>query len=1138
MKLLAVSFLALSGDRRVVLPLSLGLLVLCLACVTAPARPPEPPAEPPGPAVLVPGRPVTGELAGREKREWLLPVGAGDYLRLRIDQKDIDVVASLLGPAGEILATADGPGGTRRPEVLPLISPAAGDLHLIVTARDPSAPPGQLRVELEELRPGRPGDSERVAAERAFVEGQHWRSAGEEEAKHKAIACFERALASWRAIADLPKEVETLNQIGAVYRFLGEPRRALALYEQSLRIALEAGDGLGEAETRNNLGLVWSQLGDGHKAIELYQEALRLWRAAGGSPNQEAVTLFNLGLAYREAGDPARALPCFTRALELHRLTGKLSSQALCLIQIGTGRAEEGDAPAALELLAQALEMARAAADPNAEAEALHNLAYIHLGRSELQKAVELYSEALGLFRRMGDRFQEGKMLSALGGTYVYLGDVDKALDCYNSALTIFTEVGNQAWRAFALRDIGWIHDTRQEPGIALEHYLQAEEISREIKNLPAEATTLHGLGRALIALGRPDEAIQRLEKAIALYEQTANAIGRIGALAELGRAWQAHGDLVRAADCLDRALALSRERKTLVAEALAQAAIARLEERRGRIPEAVRALDEALRIVESVRSRVASQRLRVSFFASRREDYELAVDLQMRLAERSPGLAHIEAALAASERARARALLDLLAEGRIDVRQWIAPELKRRETEIAERIVWLQTQLLDDLAGRSRGSSRAGSLEEELARAEEEREQLEWEIRREHPRYAAVRLPVPLPAARIRELPDEQTAFLEYSVGRDASFLFVITRGGLSAWRLPPAAELEDLVTAVRQGLQTPGRLSYARFVAAAQKLHGILIAPAAAVLRDKSQLIISPDGPLLLLPFETLLTGPPPQQSERLWGSLPYLILERSITYVPSASVLVELRDSRTAEPAPAPGSKQLVGFGDPAYKLNGAEAFVQEEAPAGPVVRALQRAGLPYPRRLPASRRELLNIAAFYPPAEVALYLDSDATEENVKENPLLSSAQRLHFAVHGFVNESHPELSGLMLAPGNGSRQDGLLQVYEIFNLQIQANLVVLSACDTALGQNVRGEGLIGVTRAFLYAGATSILVSLWQVADESTVDLMTRFYRDLDKTRDKAEALRRSKLELIRGQQYDHPFYWAPFVLIGDPRGEG
>jgi CHAT domain-containing protein len=247
-----------------------------------------------------------------------------------------------------------------------------------------------------------------------------------------------------------------------------------------------------------------------------------------------------------------------------------------------------------------------------------------------------------------------------------------------------------------------------------------------------------------------------------------------------------------------------------------------------------------------------------------------------------------------------------------------------------------------------------------------------------------------------------------------------------------------------------------------------------------------------------------------------------------VPSAGVLAELampRESRERqETAEAP--KRFIGFADPVPTMAAAQPpHVLRSATNSP-------AELP---RLLESRREVTGIAGLYPPGESQLFLNGAATEENVKNNPLLRTARRIHFATHGFLDEKRPELSGLVLSRGAGSREDGLLQVYEIFNLELDADLVVLSACDTGLGAMVSGEGLIGVTRALLYAGARSVVVSLWQVDDDSTPDLMISFYRHLDQDADKAESLRLAKLEMIRQGRFSHPFYWAPFILLGEPR---
>ncbi|HET9228601.1 MAG TPA: CHAT domain-containing tetratricopeptide repeat protein, partial [Thermoanaerobaculia bacterium] len=632
-------------------------------------------------------------------------------------------------------------------------------------------------------------------------------------------------------------------------------------------------------------------------------------------------------------------------------------------------------------------------------------------------------------------------------------------------------------------------------------------EIGVKLKDRFLQAYAIHGMGRAKRALGEPREAVDLLERAVAFFQEAGSALGEINTLIDLGVAYQSLADPQRSAELFYRARDLSRERKTLIAEANAQAAVARLERDRGNLSAAAAAIGEALRIVESIRPKVATQRQRVSFFASRREYYDFFVDLQMRLHESDPAGGHLAAALAQSEKARARGLLDLLAEGRLDVRRGISPELKSREEEIENRISLLQGDLLDDLSRQGRQAAR---LEAELGRAEEERERIDWEIQRAHPHYAAFRNPAPLSPERIQALLDPRTALLEYTVGKDSSFLFVVTGDLVTGFRLPPAAELAGLVETLRSTLEDPGRKHRSRYVETAYQLYDILLAPAREVLRDKPHLIISPDGPLLLLSFEALLTSPESEGAG--YAGLPYLIREKSVTYVPSASVLAELR-APNAVPAAATGL--FLGFADPAYQRT-------------------SLADLLAPQRLAYSRNELLEISSLFPPAQVRSYFDRDASEENVKANPDLRNAFWLHFAVHGFVDEVRPEYSGLVLSLDDDLRENGLLQVYEIFNLDISADLVVLSACDTALGKNVRGEGLLGVSRAFLYAGAASVAVSLWQVADESTAELMVRFYRHLIETGDKAQALRLSKLELIQEGRYDRPYYWAPFILIGRP----
>jgi CHAT domain-containing protein/Tfp pilus assembly protein PilF len=1074
---------------------------LMLACSAAP--PPATPAA--GPVFLKKNAPLEDEIAAGETREYGLAMAAGDYARVSVDQTKADVILRLADPAGRPVAEADGPGGRKAPELLSWIAAAAGDYRLEIAGKET----GRTRILLEELRASQPGDTERVQAERGWWEAKHWLVLEDEAWKRKALTRFEETLALWEKSGDRPGEILTLNEIGSIHRILGDTDEAISFFEHALGLALQNGDRHGEAQARNDLGVAHHQQGHYGEALEDLQAARRIWEELGDS-GELANTLFGLGVVQLTTGDAEAALVSLNRALEIRRAADDPSTQASILTAIAAIHGERGEGDTALDLYRQALDLSRSAGDRNDEANVLQNMASIYLRRGEPQQALDLFTDALQIHRQLGNRPMEASLLSFLGTTALYLGDFDRALGYYTQALAINT--GTQSARqGCTLQNIGRVYDLQGHPDRALEYYTQAYQMSHG-SDPRCEALALHGTGQAKTALGNPREATRFLEQALALYRGIGNVYGEASVLLELGRAWQALADEEQASRLFHEALDLCRQRKILNTEAIAQSAIARLERDRGHLAEAASAIEESLRIIESMRPKVASQRQRVTFFASRREYYDFYVDLQMRMRERDPGGGHLAVALAASERARARGLLDLLAEGRIDLRRGISPELKSREDEVGNRVSLLQGQLLDDL---SQGGKLAARIEAELDEAEDEREQVEGQIRREHPHYAAVSNPATLEPRRIQELLDGQTALLEYAVGSESSYLFVVTRNRLEGFRLPGAGELSDRVEIVRETLTRSGRRQLSRYADTAYQLYRLLLGPAEEILRDKPRLIISPDGPLLLLSFETLLTE---AAGGRAYHDLPYLLEEKSITYVPSASVFAELGGpltdgvSAASGGSTAPESGLFLGFADPVYG----------PAPAMPL------------RSLPASRLEVEEIARLLPPGHARLYLGADASEANVKENPALKEARWIHFAVHGFFNEERPELSGLVLSQ-TGERP-GLLQAYEIFNLDLSADLVVLSACDTALGRNVSGEGILGVSRAFLYAGASSVVVSLWQVSDASTADLMIRFYRHLGESGDKAEALRLSKLELIRQGRYDQPYYWAPFILIGRPGG--
>jgi CHAT domain-containing protein len=356
--------------------------------------------------------------------------------------------------------------------------------------------------------------------------------------------------------------------------------------------------------------------------------------------------------------------------------------------------------------------------------------------------------------------------------------------------------------------------------------------------------------------------------------------------------------------------------------------------------------------------------------------------------------------------------------------------------------------------------------------------------------------------------------------VGDSSSCLWEITRSDHKLFKLPGRRALQEQIESFRFALLNPDQTNNEFFTHGGYSLYQKLLQPAEPYLTKKSKLIIIPDGILNYLPFEVLLTDNKGIGSKTSYGNLPFLIKKYPVSYAQSASVLKSLLTERTKDKKTDPDNKKLIAFGDPVYEN----------------AHDTSRASAKGYKRLEYSAKEIENIASFFKKGNVEIYLRDDATEENVKREGELKKFNYIHFATHGFIDEAKPDFSSLALTKDNNSEEDGFLRASEIFNLNLNADLVVLSACQTGLGKLIRGEGMVGLTRAFMYAGTPTVMVSLWSVSDVSTATLMGEFYRNLIKDKfDKTDALRKAQLSMLSDEKFAHPFYWAPFVLIGDWR---
>jgi CHAT domain-containing protein len=1112
-------------------------LVLCLAACTLacghlpPPRsrpadtleaPPTPPPLPPAPAA----KPA-------DQRELRLTLPAGTYVRLVIVSTPMDLAVRQVGPDGQQLEEVQLAGGAAEPTHQSWVVNTAGEYRWTVEPRGPQGLAGSAAIALEEERQAGPCDEARIRAERALI-GARWalQQPGDNAVEGaRARALVEPALVDVAEVGEQEGALAFQVEMARTARLVGSAEAS-----ELLRQALELARSLGDRGAEATISEEQAQLLPASKAIEQLKLVLQ-WRRQLGDEGGEATVLHLLGLYHKNLGETVLALQRFQQALALQGRIEDLRGEAWTRSEVGFLFGDQGETERALDHLDLALERGQTAGDPYAQAFALEGSARFEIDLGELQAAYGDYGRALKLLAQVGTSPQAAWALYGLGRVLLYLGDLELARQRYGEALKAFEVLRIPPGRADALLGIGSTFEEEGKALRALDSYRKALKLIRDNALRHMEGLVLYDLGRVHRQLGQPIEAISELAEALVL-EAADSPVRRAQIQVELANAYRETDRMGAAEAAFQHAIRLSN--RAPIVEAAARAGLARIQRTKGDLPGARASIQTAIDITEKLRSEVIRPDQRVSFLAGRRRYYEFYVDLLMRLNSLEPGAGHDAEAVAASEQARARGLLDLLAKEQIDVRHGAAPELKQRESELGERIARLQTRLLAS-ADQARPDSEIARIEQDLAQAEEEEKELAAETWRRQPGYAAVRSPQPLPLHEIQALLDERTALLEYFVGEESSYLFVITDRALATHQLPASRDLAPLVDRVRSAVNQESQLRARHFAQDSYALFRVLLQPAGDELRSKPRLMVAPDGMLYSLSFEVLVTAPL-QGSGPPGRELPYVIRERSVSYIPSASVLAQLVTLRRPADEPPRSEKLFVGFGDPSQEptpgdtlssggAGGCTGGARYAEKQGNEVRAA------IPNRLqplPAAHGEVCRIAGLFPSGRVAVFLGPDATEENVRNNPLVASARNLHFATHGLLDETHPERSGLRLAHADGSPGDGLLQVREVFNLELHADLVVLSACQTGVGKEVSGEGTIGMTRAFLYAGAGSVVVSLWRVDDDSTSDLMVSFYRHLREGVDTSEALRSAKLELIDHSRYFHPYFWAPFVLVGRP----
>ncbi len=762
----------------------------------------------------------------------------------------------------------------------------------------------------------------------------------------------------------------------------------------------------------------------------------------------------------------------------------------------------------ALRLYEGARESARD--HPSALPEILTRLGLTAKKLGDYHRSLSFYTRALELARQAGDRHYVGKILHNIGTCYMALGEPRLALDALEDAF----EARLTPWdRAVTLTAVATLNDLEGDHYLAVVQLREAFLLRRASLDLPAGrrqrgmATTLDRLGTAAKNAGRLQAARRAYESSRALLRDSPYVTELAIVEANLGRLLIEGGDP-------DAALPLLQQARTVLAgsgrrqdDAITLLGMARAYRLRGESARARRAVEQAIEIVENLREAAPGPHLRSSFLASHHVFYETAINLAMAQHAEDPAAGHALRALELAERAKARSLLDLLLED---------PRSRRlaRESELRDRVRPLE-DALNRLEHRRLTLLHRGAPSGSLAEVEKAQRALIMESQDAWNDPPARERPVPSiatpDARRMRLLLDPDTRFLVYSLGDEDSFLWLVAAGEVVAHRLPPRVEIESTVRRAHEALvlsdQPGGRDKIPEAVL------GALLLPRELGPLDNLRLVVVPDGILRTIPFAAL---PDPRTGRPL-------VHDHAILTLPSISALAVLR-RRGAEREPAP--RQLAVMADPVYSAGDPRL----RSPEDPLREA------PKLERLRFSGREAEAILDLVPePSRLGLS-GLDARREAVLDG-LLEPFRIIHLSVHGELAPDRPELTSLVFSQVDrrGRPRDGRLFMHEIGSLSLPCELIVLSACNSALGKSIRGEGLIGLTRAVFLAGANRALVSLWYVDDRATAELMILFYRALlVDGLGPAEALRRAQLELPTvDRRWQAPYYWAGFVLQGD-----
>lgn len=841
------------------------------------------------------------------------------------------------------------------------------------------------------------------------------------------------------------------------------------------------------------------------------KSAVTIRKHSLGPEPQTALAAFEKQLLGRQKFDPldvvkaANAILDLEASVQLWKQSAFKLGVASASFDLGYTFNAAGDLTNALMHVAIADAIWRSEKFETATATSSNLLSAISLRRSQFPEAIEYANRAIAIYRKLGDTQGETEMLMLIGNYYSSTGEYLFALTNYELAIENWKKLGNQHRVGATLNNIGLLYSEQGDKVKALEYFeLSLATFRADRPNTRGEANVLNQLGYYYLDKRDAKRAGEYFELSLPIWRRITDPYAEASALVGAGTVKMLVGDYGRSRAMFEEALALAKQRGSKGGEISANFGLARLERAIGTLSRSQAFIEKAIEIVESTRDSILEQQFRYGYFSRTQRLYEFYVDL---LVEKGD----IEAAFLLSERSRARALVEMIASSSKMPTSGIDSNLFEREYDLRQRANAAEQQRASAILTR-RAKENVDSATAKLTVLLSELTSVQESIRKSSPRHSALLGASTADLASIqRELLDAETQLLQFKLGDEQSHLFVVSAGTVEVFRLPgrniidPAAI--DFVNKVstrdssREDVDASGR-----------RLADILLLAARRSLTGKRLLIVAEES-LNSVPFSAL-------SLEK--GS--YLIDRFELAMLPSAETLLSVR--KYSRSAAKPYRSLIVA--DAVYQPSDPRlSGIKTKATKSDKFRSLQR--------IPATRREARTVATAFG-ANARSLTDLDASRSRL-DSIDLSQFAYLHFATHGVLNGLRPELSGVVLSTydRSGAPTIGLLSLSDIYELRLAAEMVVLSACESGLGRDVRGEGVIGLNRGFLFAGSRRVVSTLWKIDDVATGELMSGLYSKMlgSERLVPAAALREAQLSVRKQKRFESPYFWAGVILTGE-----